>query len=201
MKSDRFVFLHIMKTGGTSIRDSLKECYGRDMMVDYSYRHDREKGKGLLSFKKSLTIYPENYEDFKVIFGHFNFDKYSHLKRPTITFLREPISRVESHYSRNWARNPRFRLEEFCQITSNIMTFMTGGDLSKFLFVGIMEYFPLSISKLSKVLGKTIYMQRKNVTSYKYHFSKQDRDIVKKYNLDDIELYKQALDRFRGNSK
>jgi hypothetical protein len=194
---DKFIFLHVMKTGGTSIRFSFEESFGGNMLVDYAYRHDRTKGRGLLSFKKSLTIYPENYETYKVIFGHFNYNKYAHLNRPFLTFLRDPITRVESHYARNWNNNIRFKLEDFCKITSNIMTFMTGGDLSKFSFIGITEKFPESVERLSKILGIQLYMHKENVTKTKYYFNKKEKELVRSYNLNDIELYKQALDIFQ----
>jgi hypothetical protein len=86
---------------------------------------------------------------------------------------------------------------EFIKGTSNLMTLMTGGDLSKFSFIGIVEKFNESIRKLGKLLDvkfqENIYH---NVTKTKLKFAGRKLDMLKEYNQEDLKLYEQALDIF-----
>lgn len=196
MKPDKFIFVHIMKTGGTSLRESFIEYFGHEnFLYDRTYKLDRLKYKGILRIHKSSLVYPKNYEDRKVIFGHFNFRKYSHLGRPTITFLRNPIERVRSHYSSGEKRK-YMSFEEFCLFTSNLMRNMTGGNLSKFYFIGLTEYFDESISRLNKLLGINLSSKKINVNINKIELDEKKINLIKKYNLEDLRLYDEALKMF-----
>lgn len=197
MKPDKFIFLHIMKTGGTSLRHSLDETFGKKLLVDPSHRLDRLTDKGILRLHKSLLVYPKNYKDYEIIFGHFNYRKYRHLGRPTITILRDPVERVRSHYSAGIKRQV-ISLENFCKATANTMTFMTGGDLSKFYFVGIAEYYSETLQYISKIVDKQLFEYRFNTNANKMTLNQYHIETIKQYNQDDLKLYKEALKYFKG---
>jgi hypothetical protein len=195
---DCFIYLHIMKTAGTTISSSIKKFYGHKYLLDYSYRQARTKRHGIFKFTdKTEQVYPEGYKKYSVLHGHFTFGKYEHLAWPVVTFLREPVNRVRSQFFsvQNYAQKS-LPLHEFCKQSANTMTMMTGGDLSKFAFVGIVERLPESLERLGKILGFEFDLVRKNVTPNKSKLKPEEVSIIKKYNREDINLYREGLKLF-----
>lgn len=68
-------------------------------------------------------------------------DRYKHLGRSNITFLRNPIERIVSEYSTLLRRRKKIKYKNIIEYSEsnnrvNIMQKMTGGNLNKFDFVG-----------------------------------------------------------------
>jgi hypothetical protein len=88
LDQDAWVFIHIQKTGGTSLQNMLADTYG-DQNV---YREHAD------------TLYrrpPAELAQYAVFAGHFDFDSVTYIPRRTrrlFTFLREPRQRLLSHY-------------------------------------------------------------------------------------------------------
>jgi hypothetical protein len=168
-------------------------------MYDRTFRRDRRKW-GFVLLRASLDVYPGGYENHKFIIGHFDYHKYAHLNRSMVTFLRHPVSRIHSYYT-VWTRRERFKdgtVEQFCKLCPNYMTFMTGGDLSKFDFVGLTERFDESLLKMNKLFGidlSTNY-RRYHVSSDKRKLTPREINIIKKYNRKDMMLYEKAQGKF-----
>ncbi len=83
-----YVFLHIMKTAGTSVQNHLIDCFGRDTIY-YEYQDFLH------------THAPGELARFNVFAGHFNYDSLRFIPRQTLsifTFLREPRQRLLSLY-------------------------------------------------------------------------------------------------------
>ena len=89
-------FLHVPKTGGTSLRKMLQRRIGRDAMLEiYSWHAEQE----LLRADRSTV------ESHRLVAGHFRVDAWQPFEDlPLITMLREPVDRVASHYryGRSW---------------------------------------------------------------------------------------------------
>ncbi len=81
------------------------------------------------------------------------------------------------------------------------MTHMTGGDLNKFAFVGIVEEFSTSLERLGKLLRKNLKVVTSNRTTNKKNLNEKQLRVIKKYNRKDIELYSRALKEFGGRGK
>ena len=205
MKSDdlsKIVFVHIMKTGGSTLRKEFRRLYGSKSIVDMEYKRDKHS-HGLFKLHKSEKYYPDKrYLKCDIIIGHFTMHKYEHLNRPFFTILRDPVSRVTSHYSKDRLWLPKknkgvIPFETFCEKTSNMMTYMTGGDLSKFVFVGIFEHYQETLIRMGKLLGKEFNLKRlHNRTPKKYEMSKKQIAIIKKHNKQDMKLYEEGLKLF-----
>ena len=204
-----------MKTAGTSVSQNLKRIYKRKYLLDTTYRMARNKQKIFYfdtmdshypnRFKKG---YPQKYKKYDVIHGHFTIKKYEHLGWPVITFLRHPIERVTSQYfsaieniQTDFIYAKPLPFTEFCKQTANTMTKMTGGDLSKFSFVGIVEKFPESLERLGKFIGRDLKVLVTNKTKNKKELNHKQINLIKKYNRKDLELYSRALEEFGGRGK
>jgi hypothetical protein len=85
---------------------------------------------------------------------------------------------------------------DFCMKTANEMTQMTGGDLSKFEFVGIVERFQESLNRLGGLLGHQLKNVVRNKTTNKRKLTSEQIDIIRYYNQYDLTLYQEGLKRF-----
>jgi len=91
------IFLHIPKAGGNTLKSILNEQYREDERLRiYTYPHF-SKDKGIERLKK-LSI--EEKSKLKLIYGHFAFGihKYLSAEAKYITFLRNPVDRIISHF-------------------------------------------------------------------------------------------------------
>ncbi len=83
------VFLHIQKTGGTSVQNHLRDCFGSEKLY-------REHDDSL--YLRS----PSELSKYSVFAGHFNYDSLRYIPRRSLsvfTFVREPKVRLCSAYS------------------------------------------------------------------------------------------------------
>jgi hypothetical protein len=97
-ENEAWVFIHVQKTGGTSLQHMLAETFG-DRIV---YR------------EKIDTLYrrsPAELAQFTVFAGHFEYDSVAYIPRRSrrlFTFLREPRQRLLSLYRFLRAHKPGF---------------------------------------------------------------------------------------------
>jgi Galactose-3-O-sulfotransferase len=85
------IFLHLPKTAGSTFRRILERQYGSDAVLGlYESTFGDEVAR--------LT--PEQMGSTRVLAGHFYFGVHHHLPGPWsyLTFLRDPVERVISHY-------------------------------------------------------------------------------------------------------
>jgi hypothetical protein len=85
------IFLHLPKTAGSTLRRILERQYGSDAVLGL---YESTFGDEV------ATLTPEQMGSTRVIAGHFYFGVHEHLSGPWsyLTFLREPVERVVSHY-------------------------------------------------------------------------------------------------------
>jgi len=88
------IFLHIEKTAGTSIRESLIAACPCDK-VALVYPHHQ-----CITLAQFMAFSKEKRDSFDYIFGHFFFGIHLLTTRVPayVTFLRDPIQRIMSHY-------------------------------------------------------------------------------------------------------
>lgn len=100
----RHIFLHVQKTAGSSLRNSLISAYGEN---DVALLYPAALGMTVAYF---LTLPAAQRSLYQFIMGHFFFGLHKALPGPTryIAFLREPIARVRSQIQQHLRFKSRF---------------------------------------------------------------------------------------------
>jgi hypothetical protein len=88
------IFLHIPKTGGTTLHHILERCYSKDRICSFE---DLDRHNQIEAFKR---LSEEKRGAYRLIQGHFSFGFHRYLPARSfyITLLREPVSRALSFY-------------------------------------------------------------------------------------------------------
>jgi hypothetical protein len=183
VEMDKFIFVHIPKTAGGTFRRIL------DANFENTIR-DISKPWG------GLEATCGRYEKFNIIHGHFHADKYEHLGRPLVTFLREPTVRlVSDYYFFGEQYHPGLDIIEYAQVRANIQAEYIQ-DIDKFDFVGLTEKFTESLNMFEKWSSVKIPRNFEN-----YNVSKKKKDVTKdeikhimKYQEKDYEIYNKILE-------
>lgn len=202
------VFLHIPKTGGTTFRFILENSLG---VFNCHSHQTRKETFSQADFNFVRKVFPV----LKSIAGHNLVDPLS-LSLPDpfyITFLREPIARVISHYQDTVLRgNNRMSFEENLRTgdhLQNLMVKLMAGEpnldkakrfLEKCGALGLTEKFDLSLHTIERLCPckLDLHYRRKVVArdnTTKESVSRDDRmlEIAREFNRLDLELYSFAL--------
>lgn len=207
METKKLIFVHIFKTGGTTMHHTLKRRYGRNkFLYDTTYRKERDNG-GIFKPIENINIYkPPTYKKYDIIFGHFIYEKYKHLDGVNVTILRDPLKRFISHYSNRVANSKKRRIkpesfEEFCEKCKNIYIHFTGGDVNNFNFIGFTEFYNKSMKIIGDISGFDMTPgEIKNCTKEKVKIKLTNKQIkfFKEKNKKDYDFYNFVFNNFRN---
>jgi hypothetical protein len=213
--------VHIPKTAGTSFRNALKERYG-DRLALYYGPNDPATHPLLRVSRRALVDRVPVLEKagISVLHGHYTLDvvrdAVADPSRQVITWLRDPIDRLVSHYSfikerpTKWAFDTEIKagalpLAAFARKRRfrNIATrYLAGVALEDLAFVGVTERFELGLAML---FGEEAPMltRRYNAVSDLVDVSPRVRRRLYALNVADIRLYGEAcrlmLDRLAAS--
>ena len=214
MKNKIIAFSHLMKTGGTSLNQHLKGCYGSKMHIITKHRNldvagepynPTEFEEDIKKFSKLLVLSGHQLRPF-VDFGSYeeNFK--------WLIILRHPYKRFVSHYiqitNREGTIHKGLKIEDWLTKfeTSNYMVrFIAGKEdvdlakkilLEKFEVVGLTEEFDRTIKMMRAVIGdKKFYAPNelhKNLSTdntLRDEIFENQMDLIKESNKLDLELY------------
>jgi len=180
-----FYFVHIPKTGGTTLVKMLKDRFN------------------ILHIDEECKV--DGYESYDIIFGHSSYRVYDHL--PRVTFVRHPVNRLISQYSRY--RNkmseiityPGTRklyeemdIVEFAESIPNMLLAYMGRDLSVFDYIGVQEYYSKSIEILSDMFELELPKMYKSYRiGKKIPVEESIRKKIERINIEDMEVYNEAV--------
>jgi len=212
MLLDHFIFVHMMKTGGTTFNRTIKEIFenGNCVFTDKIFRRYRRDEIVCLNKWSEQHIPMElDLNKHRFILGHFTVNKYKHLHWPMLTFLRDPVKRVVSYYS-VWLHNkegpkPKWPIEKFAKKTANYMHFATNGDLDQFAFIGLCERYVESFQIFERMFKIKVPDKKgwyNQTPGRKIYTPTQDEiDFVESVNKKDRKLYNKALVKFEEQVK
>jgi hypothetical protein len=201
------VFLHIPKTGGTTLSEIFRREYKDGELFDHNTLYGKGKKVDLLNEMEKNKI--------KAVAGHYFYGIHQHFSKPYnyFTLLRDPVDRVISSYYflQDFAGHERLKnmtLEEFVvneHRAHNLQSALISGirrkpdinkakkNLQSFSVVGVTEMFDDTLFLLKKEFNwKDIRYTKQNIT--KKRLSKEEIpasviDLIKEHNSLDIELY------------
>jgi hypothetical protein len=212
----RLVSIHIPKTAGTSFRLSLQSIYGKRSVIRLDVRPNRDE----------VWVNEKRYHRHHlprrthVIHGHFSptgLAKYFDVSEaiPVITWLRDPVERVISHYfylakmlvaqikphrdSLDLLKPLQRSLLEYAQLplSCNQMShFLEGAALDQFKFVGFVESYNHDLQRLSQVLGwpATPEFQANKTSHSPPMVDDETIQKIRALNQADVDLYQRALE-------
>lgn len=206
----KFIFLHVPKTGGSSLLKILEQNYGKENVLKVKREDCLEANKkGILL---SSTI-PNHIE---AIHGHFRYAEIEdivHRDKPIlVTFLREPKGRLISNYnwwketirrgnneaSKSRVNEPFTSYMRHRETRNKITHFLKGADLKQFHFIGFFENYEADLKRLANKMEWPI----REVTHEKNSKQFINKEVIelnfftrllfKALNAEDEKLYQEA---------
>ena len=209
----KVLFLHMPKCAGTSMKGVFQKHFKEEFKLDNENLFKFQIKERIAKIEEFIKD-PEPIEK-KFTFGHFFPIKYfgSYGKEKDVfltTFLRDPISRLASHYSfwktlsishylqkkmtmENWSFEEFALSEEMRNFYSQYM-FQT--PLSEFNYIGIHEDMENSWKIISKILNINCELPKLNSSnSERIKISNSLKEKIKEFHAEDYLIYNHALER------
>lgn len=209
-KENTYVFHHLPRCGGTSLRSSIMES--KKVFNDY-----RLGWGAIYPFKYPLSKFGKN----DCLSGHFELEGYHIFQRyPEIysnkrfklfTFIRNPLDLSISYYFYRLKmeqdvdtdiRNHLLKNKNYLSNVLNVNSKNYKKILDRYDFIGIFEEYDESLAQLSTLL-RSESLNKKNINKAKTNdllnsITQEDIDNFKKQNKLDFEIYKYCLNRFNS---
>jgi hypothetical protein len=98
-----WLFMHIPKAAGTTLRSIVDAQYGADAVLTYYNQRNRQLLDNL------PYVLMDERRSYRALIGHFSFGVHEGLPRLAryVTFLRDPVTRAVSAYFENIKTHPR----------------------------------------------------------------------------------------------
>lgn len=210
------ISVHIPKSGGSSFRDFLQSLYGDGLRCMYTEEETAPRLVHEVDIDPAAT---------PCLHGHFHatafLDRFA--KPNLITWLRDPVERLVSAYYQ-YIRVPEDNLFEFNrrlqqegwglmkfarepEILRLVRWHINGVPLERFLFIGIMEEYDLSLRVFCELLGVNPPGRISKVNTNParkedgYALTRAQRRELEGLYDEEIRLYEQCRDRLRRQAE
>ena len=204
------VSIHIPRTGGTSLRQSVLEpVFGDRLLLDYDDAPLSHETAERNAQAQTYELSPELLDRYDCVHGHFLAIKYVSKKVPCqfAVWFRDPLQRVLSRFfygkrSRSGIVTPEMTIWEFCEIERfhNVYAkYLWGFDIARFDFIGITENYRNSVEAFRRYFGlagnsKAGIANANPAKSVGESYEIDDRlcDLIRQTNREDFEIYEAA---------
>ena len=203
-------FIHISKTAGSSFRVAAERYFGKEhVFYDYGPKaNETNPDIRTLDYEKRdrFSAGMKIVEKAKFLTGHINHPKYAPFipAKNAITFVRDPIQQVRSHYE-HFTRHHRYK-RSFSEFVNeprfkNVQYKAFQGTWPDAIgFIGLTERYNESLALINKMYSIDIQGLDINKNTEKksssYELSDEEIALIKKHNKEDFKLYEYALTRF-----
>ncbi|MAJ68062.1 MAG: hypothetical protein CL584_00205, partial [Alteromonadaceae bacterium] len=203
-------FIHISKTAGSSFRVAAERYFGKEhVFYDYGPKaNETNPDIRTLDYEKRdrYAAGMKIVEKAKFLTGHINHPKYAPFipAKNAITFVRDPIQQVRSHYE-HFTRHHRYK-RSFTEFVNeprfkNVQYKAFQGTWPDAIgFIGLTERYNESLALINKMYSIDIQGLDINKNTEKksssYELSGEEIALIKKHNKEDFKLYEYALTRF-----
>ena len=202
MNKQPISFIHIPKTAGTSFRKAAEKYFPEKSIIrNYGPKspetHEKIRALDLASDRYPLVSFMED-ATWAFYCGHVNFNEtcaFSKVGR-VVTFVRDPVDQVISHYShfKRWYGYQK-SIEDFVQTrsTQNLQSkYLSSVDINMLGLVGITEQFNESIEIFNRAFNCNFEVMRQNANNLKREYDENLKSLIREVNQDDITLYNRA---------
>jgi len=217
---NKVIFVRVPRTASTNFTGIIEHIYKpkviRDLVWQEMPKKDRvEKlGRGEYFYDFDNMKFPtKNIRRYDAIEGHFYAKKYLSLKDEYkfVTFLRDPVARVISHFHIIISRQDKLGLDirKFAYIYRNFHKALLGDDLSLYEFIGITEMFNFSVQQFYEKFeipqNKRLKLKgrgrvRRGATRRR-KITDSDKEYIKKINKEDYEIYNEIKAKLEEKRK
>ena len=216
------ISLHLPKTAGTSFAASLEDHFGPRLLKDYAdvpintARYERNRA----ALQASLFNAENEFPGIECIHGHFLPIKYlllaSNRKVRFVTWMRNPVERVLSHYffwktSYTPEKAPSlcrkviqedWTIERFClgpEVRNLYCQFLWGFPIEYFDFIGVTEFYDDDLEYFAQhYLQRLVEPKVRNVGDNResgYQIDVSLRKKIESFHAKDMDLYQRALEQ------